>query len=130
MPPMGAAQSAAKELLHSIIDSYIWLLLESKSSQHAPMNTPKSMVTEISGNPDSESSRDTGGYTIGFSMTVLQDEAKDRPVAVKGGEIIEYYLCTGRGQKLENEDLQPIQAVQITKFCNPLKINQETLKVE
>ncbi|CAH1448374.1 unnamed protein product [Lactuca virosa] len=27
------------------------------------------MVTEISGNPDSESSKDTGGYTIGFSMT-------------------------------------------------------------
>ncbi|KAI3689022.1 hypothetical protein L2E82_46970 [Cichorium intybus] len=28
--------------------------LQSKSSQHAPMNTPKSMVTEISGNPNSD----------------------------------------------------------------------------
>ncbi|KAI3514888.1 hypothetical protein L1887_13635 [Cichorium endivia] len=32
------------------------------------MNTPKSMVTEISGNPDSESSKDTGGYSIGFVL--------------------------------------------------------------
>ena len=47
-------------------------LLESKSSQQANMNTPKSMVGEISGNPDSEVSHATGGYTIGFSMTVLQ----------------------------------------------------------
>ena len=44
-------------------------LLELKSSQKAPMNKLKSMVTEISGNPDSESSKDRGGYTIGFSMT-------------------------------------------------------------
>nr|KAJ0220935.1 hypothetical protein LSAT_V11C200091690 [Lactuca sativa] len=78
MAPMGAAQNAAKELLDSILDAIVRIfdnhvvvgeLLESKSSQKAPMNTPKSMVTEISGNPDSESSKDTGGYTIGFSMT-------------------------------------------------------------
>ncbi|XP_023734674.1 exocyst complex component SEC8 isoform X1 [Lactuca sativa] len=85
MAPMGAAQNAAKELLDSILDAIVRIfdnhvvvgeLLESKSSQKAPMNTPKSMVTEISGNPDSESSKDTGGYTIGFSMTVLQSECQ------------------------------------------------------
>ncbi|KVI09701.1 Sec8 exocyst complex component specific domain-containing protein [Cynara cardunculus var. scolymus] len=85
MAPMGAAQSAAKELLDSILDAIVRIfdnhvvvgeLLESKSSQQAPMNTPKSMVAEISGNPDSEASRDTGGYTIGFSMTVLQSECQ------------------------------------------------------
>lgn len=85
MAPMGAAQSAAKELLDSILDAVVRIfdnhvvvgeLLESKSSQQAHMNTPKSMVAEISGNPDSEASQATGGYTIGFSMTVLQSECQ------------------------------------------------------
>lgn len=35
------------------------------------MNTPKSMA-EINWNPDAEASRDTGGYSIGFTLTVLQ----------------------------------------------------------
>ncbi|KAI3688987.1 hypothetical protein L2E82_46933 [Cichorium intybus] len=74
MAPMGAAQSSVKELLDSILDAIglifdnhvvVGELLESKSSQHAPMNTPKSIVTKISGNPDSESSKDTKGYTFG-----------------------------------------------------------------
>nr|GFA44952.1 exocyst complex component SEC8 [Tanacetum cinerariifolium] len=85
MAPMGAAQSAAKELLDSILDAIVRIfdnhvvvgeLLESKSSQQANMSTPKSMVGEISGNPDSEASQATGGYTIGFSMTVLQSECQ------------------------------------------------------
>lgn len=85
MAPMGAAQSAAKELLDSILDAMVRIfdnhvvvgeLLVSKSSQQANMNTPKSMVGEISGNPDSEVSHATGGYTIGFSMTVLQSECQ------------------------------------------------------
>ncbi|KAL4583922.1 hypothetical protein LXL04_008508 [Taraxacum kok-saghyz] len=80
MAPMGAAQSAAKELLDSILDAIVRIfdnyavvgeLLEPKSSQHAAMNTPKSMVATISGIPASEASKDTRGYTIGFSMTVL-----------------------------------------------------------
>ncbi|CAH1454215.1 unnamed protein product [Lactuca virosa] len=94
MAPMGVAQNATKELLDSIIDVIVRIfennvvvgeLLESKSSQKAPMNTPKSMVTEISGNPDSESSKDTGGYTIGFSMTVLQLDLQIRLLQKKRG---------------------------------------------
>ncbi|KAL7594768.1 hypothetical protein Lser_V15G29620 [Lactuca serriola] len=85
MAPMGAAQNATKELLDSILDAIVRIfdnhvvvgeLLESKSSQKAPMNTSKSMVTEISRNPDSKSSKDAGGYTIGFSMIVLQSECQ------------------------------------------------------
>lgn len=85
MAPMGAAQSAAKELLDSILDAIVRIfdnhvvvgdLLESKSSQQAHRNTPKSNVAEISGNPDSEASQATGGYTIGFAMTVLQSECQ------------------------------------------------------
>ncbi|KAL4567915.1 hypothetical protein LXL04_023511 [Taraxacum kok-saghyz] len=85
MAPMGAAQSAAKELLDTILDAIVRIfdnyavvgeLLESKSSQHAAMNTPKSMVATISGIPDSEASKDTRGYTIGFSMFVLQSECQ------------------------------------------------------
>lgn len=65
--------------VHSLCDLYfsdnhvvVGELLESKSSQQAHMKTPKSMAGEISGNSDSEASQATGGYTIGFSMTVLQ----------------------------------------------------------
>jgi len=45
-------------------------LLEAKASQHADINTPRSMP--VDSNPDSEASQVTGGYSIGFSLTVLQ----------------------------------------------------------
>ncbi|KAI3799688.1 hypothetical protein L1987_34987 [Smallanthus sonchifolius] len=85
MAPMGAAQTAAKELLDSILDTIVRIfdnhvvvgeLLESKSSQQAHVNTTKPVTGQISGNPDSEASQATGGYTIGFSMTVLQSECQ------------------------------------------------------
>lgn len=47
-------------------------LLEAKASQHAEMNTPRSMPTDGNWNPDSEASHVTGGYSIGFSLSVLQ----------------------------------------------------------
>lgn len=47
-------------------------LLEAKVLRHADMNTPKSMPTDDNWNPDSEASQATGGYTIGFALTVLQ----------------------------------------------------------
>ncbi|KAL8241160.1 hypothetical protein R6Q59_014515 [Mikania micrantha] len=85
MAPMGAAQSATKELLDLILDTIVRIfenhvvvgdLLESNSSRQAHMNTSKSIVGHMSGNPDSEASQATGGYTIGFSMTVLQSECQ------------------------------------------------------
>lgn len=84
MAPMGTAQTAAKELLNLILDTVVRIfenhvivgeLLESKSSQQVDMNTPKSMA-EINWNPDAEASRDTGGYSIGFTLTVLQSECQ------------------------------------------------------
>ncbi|WOH02455.1 hypothetical protein DCAR_0521844 [Daucus carota subsp. sativus] len=83
MAPMGTAQATAKELLDSIFDTVVRIfenhvivgnLLESKSSQIG-LNTPKSMPVDITWNPDSEA-RDTGGYSIGFSLTVLQSECQ------------------------------------------------------
>ncbi|GAY54531.1 hypothetical protein CUMW_157370 [Citrus unshiu] len=83
MAPMGKAQAAAKELLDSILDSVVRIfenhvvvgeLLESRSSRH-DINTPKSMIADANWNPDSEASV-TGGYSIGFSMTVLQQLLK------------------------------------------------------
>ncbi|XP_076957370.1 exocyst complex component SEC8-like isoform X1 [Bidens hawaiensis] len=85
MAPMGAAQSAAKELLDSVLDTIVRIfdnhvvvgeLIESKSSQQTYMNTTKPVVCDKSGNSDSEASQATGGYTIGFSMTVLQSECQ------------------------------------------------------
>ncbi|CAL5343330.1 unnamed protein product [Camellia sinensis] len=85
MAPMGTAQAAAKELLNSILDAVVRIfenhvivgeLLESKSSQQSDMNTPKSMA-EINWNPDSDASHDTGGYSIGFSLTVLQRDGSE-----------------------------------------------------
>ncbi|XP_059644812.1 exocyst complex component SEC8 isoform X2 [Cornus florida] len=85
MAPMGTAQAAAKELLGSILDIIVRIfenhvivgeLLETKSSQQLDMNTPKSMAAEINWNPETEASRDTGGYSVGFSLTVLQSECQ------------------------------------------------------
>lgn len=48
-------------------------LLESKSFQQGDnINTPKSMNGDTTWNPDSESSHVTGGFSIGFSLTVMQ----------------------------------------------------------
>lgn len=44
-------------------------ILESKS---AHVNTPKSLPVEANWNLDSEASHTTGGYSVGFSLTVLQ----------------------------------------------------------
>ncbi|KAK7279608.1 hypothetical protein RJT34_24663 [Clitoria ternatea] len=85
MAPGGKAQAAAKELLDSILDAVVQIfenhvivgeLLEAKASQHADMNTPKSLLVDVNMNPDSEASQVTGGYSIGFSLTVLQSECQ------------------------------------------------------
>ncbi|BBG97787.1 subunit of exocyst complex 8 [Prunus dulcis] len=85
MAPAGKAQAAAKELLDSILDAVVRIfenhvvvgeLLESKSSVQMDMNTPKSMPTDVNWNPDLEVSQVTGGYSIGFSLTVLQSECQ------------------------------------------------------
>ncbi|XVF75595.1 hypothetical protein PTKIN_Ptkin13bG0199400 [Pterospermum kingtungense] len=83
MAPTGKAQAAAKELLDSILDSIVRIfenhvvvgeLIESKSSLQNDTITPKSMSTIA--NLDSEASQVTGGYSIGFSLTVLQSECQ------------------------------------------------------
>ncbi|GAB2230448.1 hypothetical protein Droror1_Dr00014713 [Drosera rotundifolia] len=85
MGPMGAAQSAAKELLSSILDTVVRVLenhvivgelLESKASQQVDMNTPRSSTPDVGWNADSEGSQVSGGYNIGFSLTVLQSECQ------------------------------------------------------
>ncbi|XP_012834771.1 PREDICTED: exocyst complex component SEC8 [Erythranthe guttata] len=85
MSPAGTAQIAAKELLDCILDSVVRLfenhvivgeLLESKSSQQGNLNTPKAMAADVNWSHDSDASNDTGGYTIGFSLTVLQSECQ------------------------------------------------------
>ncbi|XP_075670518.1 exocyst complex component SEC8 [Castanea sativa] len=83
MGPRGKAQSAAMELLDSILDTIVRIfenhvvvgeILESKSTHQSEMNTPRSLPTDW--NPDSEASQVTGGYNIGFSLTVFQSECQ------------------------------------------------------
>ncbi|VFQ92601.1 unnamed protein product [Cuscuta campestris] len=85
MAPAGAAQVAVKELLDSILDVVghifenhvvVGELFESKSSPQFDSNTPKSMPTNINWNPDTDISNYTGGYSLGFSLTVLQSECQ------------------------------------------------------
>ncbi|XP_057531492.1 exocyst complex component SEC8 [Amaranthus tricolor] len=81
MAPMGTAQAAARELLDSVLDVIIKIfenhvfvgeLLEAKANQHVDINTPKS-VADVTSNTESAV---TGGYSIGFSLTVLQSECQ------------------------------------------------------
>ncbi|XVE99253.1 hypothetical protein REPUB_Repub03eG0182200 [Reevesia pubescens] len=83
MAPTGKAQAAVKVLLDSILDSVVRIfenhvvvgeLFESKSSLQSDTITSKSMSTDV--NLDSEASQVTGGYSIGFSLTVLQSECQ------------------------------------------------------
>ncbi|CAE5966762.1 unnamed protein product [Arabidopsis arenosa] len=84
MAPGGKAQTAAKELLDSILDTIVKIfenhvvigeLLELKASQH-DINTPRSLPTDVNWNTESEASQATGGYTISFPLTVLQSECQ------------------------------------------------------
>ncbi|CAK9313414.1 unnamed protein product [Citrullus colocynthis] len=94
MAPMGKAQTSARDLLDSVLETVVRVfvltangdhtenhvvvgeLLEAKVLRQADMNTPKSMPTDDNWNPDSEASQATGGYTIGFALTVLQSECQ------------------------------------------------------
>ncbi|VFQ63448.1 unnamed protein product [Cuscuta campestris] len=85
MAPKGKAHVAAKELLDSILDAAVCIfenhmfvgeLLDSKSLQQVDLNTPRSMPTDINWNQDSDVYRDTGGYSISFSLNVLQSECQ------------------------------------------------------
>ncbi|KAF9674910.1 hypothetical protein SADUNF_Sadunf10G0176500 [Salix dunnii] len=85
MAPSGKAQAAAKELLDSILDTVVRIfenhvvvgeLLELKTSQNVDFNTHGSLTTDLNWNLDSEASQVIGGYSIGFSLTVLQSECQ------------------------------------------------------
>uniref|UniRef100_A0A1D1Y1X3 Exocyst complex component Sec8 n=1 Tax=Anthurium amnicola TaxID=1678845 RepID=A0A1D1Y1X3_9ARAE len=86
MTPVGTAQSAAGELLGSILDSIIRILenhvtvselLESKSAQQGDnINTPKCVNGDINWNTDSEAPQITGGFSLGFSLSVIQSECQ------------------------------------------------------
>ncbi|CAL5357818.1 unnamed protein product [Camellia sinensis] len=119
MAPIGTAQAVAKELLNSILDAVVRIfekhvivgeLLESKSSQQSDMNTPKSMA-EINWNPDSDASHDTGGYSIGFSLTVLQAtlEAASADAAVQTARLANKAPSKEKRQLARALGLQPRQ---------------------
>ncbi|CAM8911884.1 unnamed protein product [Rhodiola kirilowii] len=75
--PWGKAQSAARELLDSILDTVVRIfenhvivgeLLEMKLHTTADLNTPKSMTTDVNWTSDPEASQIAGGYSIGVSL--------------------------------------------------------------
>ncbi|GMH27732.1 hypothetical protein Nepgr_029575 [Nepenthes gracilis] len=85
MAPTGAAQTAARELLVLILDTVAKIfenhvlvgeLLESKASQQVDKNNPKAIVPDLHWNTEMEGSQVTGGYSIGFSLAVLQSECQ------------------------------------------------------
>ncbi|KAJ3704316.1 hypothetical protein LUZ61_008021 [Rhynchospora tenuis] len=87
MTPTGQAQRAVSELLASVLSSIIHILenhfivgelLETKTLAHGDsINTPKaSAAAEVNWNPDSESSQATGGYSVTFSLSVVQSECQ------------------------------------------------------
>ncbi|XP_020700999.1 exocyst complex component SEC8 isoform X1 [Dendrobium catenatum] len=85
MTPVGTAQSAASELLSSIFDSITRILenhvvvgelLDSKSSQKSDIINTSSMNGETSWNSDSELSQAAGGFSVAFSLAVMQSECQ------------------------------------------------------
>lgn len=85
MAPFGTAQTSTRELLDSILETVVRIfenhvvvgeLLELKCTQQNDMITLKSATMDANWNHDSEASQATGGYSIGFSLTVLQSECQ------------------------------------------------------
>ncbi|XP_020575314.1 exocyst complex component SEC8 [Phalaenopsis equestris] len=86
MAPLGTAQSAASELLSYILDSITRIfenhvvvgeLLESRSSQTGDIiNRQSSLNGETVWNSESESSQVAGGFSVAFSLTVMQSECQ------------------------------------------------------
>lgn len=85
MAPRGPAQQAAQELLESILEIIVQLLenhivvgelMESKATLHNGQGSPKTVNGDLNWNPDSDAARVTGGYSLGFSLMVLQSECQ------------------------------------------------------
>ncbi|KAL5978662.1 hypothetical protein ACLOJK_029779 [Asimina triloba] len=96
MAPMGSAQVAACELLNVVFDNIVRILelpvieiaiamlsenhvivgelLESKSTQQSEVSTPKLINGDMNLNSDPEASQATGGYSVGFCLSVVQSE--------------------------------------------------------
>jgi exocyst complex component 4 len=82
MAPTGDAQWAASQLLGSIFECLVDILenhitvgelLEQKSSTEVGnVNTPHVANVDTSWNPDSEYSQATGGFSVAFSLSVVQ----------------------------------------------------------
>ncbi|KAI3957324.1 hypothetical protein MKW98_003045 [Papaver atlanticum] len=121
MAPLGAAQAAANELLEAVLDDIVRILenhvivgelLESKSGQHSNLSTPKSMNGDMSWNNDSESSQNTGGYSVGFSLTVLQSECQQviceilraTPEAASADAAVQTARLANKGPSKEKRD--------------------------
>ncbi|KAG2583141.1 hypothetical protein PVAP13_6KG215706 [Panicum virgatum] len=86
MAPAGDAQRAAGQLLRSIFECLLDILenhiivgdlLEEKSTSEVDnINTPHITYGDPSWNPDSESSQATGGFSVAFSLSVVQSECQ------------------------------------------------------
>jgi len=85
MAPMGPAQVSAQELLESILELAVQILenhvvvgemMELKSTVQGKSSSPKTVNGDLSWNPDSDTARATGGYSLGFSLMVLQSECQ------------------------------------------------------
>eukprot|EP00252_Welwitschia_mirabilis_P017692 TRINITY_DN3918_c0_g1_i1.p1 TRINITY_DN3918_c0_g1~~TRINITY_DN3918_c0_g1_i1.p1 ORF type:complete len:1073 (-),score=266.71 TRINITY_DN3918_c0_g1_i1:331-3549(-) len=85
MAPMGPAQVATQELLESLMDTVIRILenhvivgelMEAKCSIQDGSSSPKSANTDLNWNHDSDPTRATGGYSLGFCLLVLQSECQ------------------------------------------------------
>ncbi|ONM60844.1 Exocyst complex component SEC8 [Zea mays] len=86
MAPTGDAQRAATQLLRSIFECLVEILenhiivgelLEQKSTSEVDnVNTPHIANGDASWNPDSESFQATGGFSVAFSLSVVQSECQ------------------------------------------------------
>lgn len=86
MAPTGDAQRAASQLLGSIFECLVDILenhitvgelLEQKSSNEVDnLSTPHISNGDVSWNPDSEFSQATGGFSVAFSLSVVQSECQ------------------------------------------------------
>lgn len=94
--------------------------MESKSAHQVEVTTPRSAPTDW--NPDSEASQVTGGYSIGFSLTVLQ---------VTKSQVVENLMLGCKFGKLEKGKSMYEQVsilTSISLMCQRVNVNNSFVR--
>uniref|UniRef100_N1R0S2 Exocyst complex component Sec8 n=1 Tax=Aegilops tauschii TaxID=37682 RepID=N1R0S2_AEGTA len=130
MAPTGDAQHAASQLLGSIFECLVGILenhitvgelLEQKSSTDVDsVNTPHGANGDTSWNPDSEYSQPTGGFSVAFSLSVVQWFYS--PKGIRDGKGFGEPLIPTQSPRMDQKAFLLLFALQMQQSLRKMKV--------